>query len=240
MNYNQSQFSTPAFKGINRILIDSCVVLFVLQSSLAPLFGVHLESYLGLSLPMLLRGHFYQLISYPFMQFGLMGLIFNCLLFWLIGSELESLWGRRTYLEYLFSSVIGGAISFLFLSEVFVGHAIVPLLGLNGLCSSLLVAYAVLFSERQLYFFMLFPLKAKYFCMIIIVIELYMAFFSPGRAADFGNLGSMLFGFGYLKLKSAYIRSKRESRPKKSKSKAGLYLVKEDEDEDSNGPKYWQ
>jgi len=123
-----------------------------------------------------------------------------------------------------------------------------PLYGLTGVNLALFVAYAIIYSERTLVFMFLFPMKAKYFCMILAGIELYMSVFSSYSHGSLAHLISMGVGFGYLKVKSLQARGvtlgaiKEQYHRNKMKNK--LKLIKDDEippdKPDPENPKYWQ
>jgi membrane associated rhomboid family serine protease len=130
-----------------------------------------LGSYLALSSDGFSSGLIYQLITYPFIEASFMGLLFEGLLLWFIGSELESKWGRKFYIEFFLISILSVAPLYLILSKTLGLSA--PLMGITGFNYALLVAYAIIYSERQLMFMMIFPMKAKYFCLLLAGIQLY-------------------------------------------------------------------
>ena len=104
--------------------------------------------------------------------------------------------------------------------------------GPSGICYSLLVAYAILFPDRTLLLY-LFPVKAKWFCLILTAILLYQGVLGAGGSGALGHLGAMASGFGYL----LFLSRKSLNLPKfaqKKKGKAKLKIVKDDD-----GPKYW-
>jgi membrane associated rhomboid family serine protease len=240
----QAGFQAPPLTKTNKILIITLVVFFVLSQITKGALG----SYLALSLSGMSSGLFYQLITYPFIEASFMGLLFEGLLLWFIGSELESKWGRKFYIEFFLVSVLSVAPLYLILSKTLGLSA--PLMGITGFNYALLVAYAIIYSERQLMFMMIFPMKAKYFCMLLAGIQLYTGFFSGSGAVSFTHLAAMLFAFMFLQYKSAKARGvslgsmKQEMHKKKMKSK--LRIVTDEEPmppkdkADPKDPKFWQ
>lgn len=77
-----------------------------------------------------------------------------------------------------------------------------PLVGASGAIYALLLAFAYLFPNMSLYLlFIPVPIKAKYFIPILIVIEIYLSFSSPGSSiAHLAHVGGALFGYILLKL----------------------------------------
>jgi membrane associated rhomboid family serine protease len=58
----------------------------------------------------------------------------------------------------------------------------------------------MLFPERVIYLYMVIPIKAKWFVVIMGAIELYSSIHSPGSdISHFAHLGGMLFGFLFLR-----------------------------------------
>jgi rhomboid family protein len=77
-----------------------------------------------------------------------------------------------------------------------------PSLGASGAIFGVLVAFGYLFPNSMIYIWFFFPLKAKYFVIIYILLELYLGVEnSPGdNVAHFAHLGGALVGFILLKL----------------------------------------
>ena len=148
----------PKITHINKILIITIVAFFLLQSVLKN-SGIFPSLYLGLSATGAANGHIYQLLTYPMMARGLMEVLFNCILLWFIGSELENIWGKRRYIKFLFSVIIGAGLIYLLISLIFFsGNLAVPLTGFSGVVNSLLLAYAILFPQRIFTFMLIFPI----------------------------------------------------------------------------------
>jgi membrane associated rhomboid family serine protease len=71
-----------------------------------------------------------------------------------------------------------------------------PAVGASGAVYGVLVAFGMLYPNRVLLLlFPPIPIKAKYFVLIMGVIELYLGFQNNGNVAHFAHLGGALFGF---------------------------------------------
>jgi membrane associated rhomboid family serine protease len=233
MKIGNTQMQLPPLTKVNKYLVIGTVSLFLFHSIMKLATGAYLSQFLSLSNGMFLSGHVYQIVTYPLMATGLFEVIFDCLILWFIGSELELLWGTKRYIKYISVSAILGGLLFIGISSL-LGYSSY-LSGPGGICYSLLVAYAILFPDRTLLLY-LFPVKAKWFCLILTAILLYQGIFSVGGVGAWGHLGAMASGFGYL-LFLARKSLKLPAFRTKKKNKAGLRIVK---DEDNDGPKYWQ
>jgi membrane associated rhomboid family serine protease len=95
-----------------------------------------------------------------------------------------------------------------------------PMVGASGAIYGLLMAYGLMFGERQLLFMMVFPMKAKYFVWILAGIELMTTVFSrQGGLASAAHLGGMLAGFGYLWGRATYAIAQRKRKEAAGKPK---------------------
>lgn len=76
-----------------------------------------------------------------------------------------------------------------------------PTVGASGAIYGLLMAFGMLFPNVYIYLYFLFPIKAKYFVILLGIIELYSGLFGQNVSiANFAHLGGMLFGFILLKI----------------------------------------
>ena len=145
----------------------------------------------------------WQLVSYMFLHAGIFHILFNMLTLWMFGVELERRWGTRFFLKYYFIVGIGAGLTQVLASLV----PVAPLeaiyfmrtIGASGAIYGLLLAYALYFPERQIYMYMVFPIPAKYFVMIMGAISLLSAIEGPTGVAYLTHLGGLVVGYLYLK-----------------------------------------
>jgi membrane associated rhomboid family serine protease len=240
---NQMQFGAPPITKTNKAILISAGVLFLGSAILRSIGAFSLVNLLGLSGAGLTRGLIYQLLTYPLIETQLMGFIFSGLILWFIGSELERQWGSKVYLRFLLLTVLSVGILFSFVSIVFffgTSVYLTSLHGLSGMNFALLIAYSVLYPDRQLSFMMIFPMRARTFCWLLAGIEAYMGVFSA-HATSWAHLLAMGISYLIIRYQSyGLIRTLLhfEFKPRsKKQSKKHLYVVKDDDD---TPPKYWQ
>ena len=119
----------------------------------------------------------WQLFTYMFLHApGIMHVLFNMLVVWLFGSELEKAWGSKEFLRFYLVCGIGAALIYLPISAYLlltnqIEALTQPVIGASGATFGLLLAYGMLYGERIIYFMMIFPLKAKWFVTIIGAIQ---------------------------------------------------------------------
>jgi len=183
----------PRMTKINMIFVISFASIFLLSSVLVKTSGVSLYNFLGLSSQAFLSGKIWTPLTYVFLPHGFFNTLMEGLIFWFIGSELESMWGEKRYLTFLTVAGLGGGLIYLIFNMLFFPDLIHPLSGPAGLASTLCVAYGILFPERTMYF-IIFPLQAKWFAMILVGMNLYQGFFSPGGILAWSQLITMALG----------------------------------------------
>lgn len=231
-----------------KIVLIASAVLFLLQLA-GEKAGIHLSPLLGFVPARLADGWIWQPFTYAFLHAGLFHILFNLLVIWTVGAELEGIWGPRTFTGFFFVCAVGAAITHGLFSLLGIGPgALAPVVGSSGVVYGLLLAYGILFGERTMYFFMLFPMPAKYFVMLLGGIELVSSvFFGNSGVSHLAHLGGMLFGFLFLISMAAWRkRSKADAQEalaqkdrQKRLKKAGHLRLVQGEDEEDSGPKHW-
>jgi len=182
---------TPAVK----YLILANAGIFIL-SFVFSLFGLRLSSFLGLTPVMFWRGAIWQPVTYMFLHGGIFHLLFNMLVLWMFGSTLESAWGPQKFLKFY---LICGTGAGLMNAAVLAGSPI-PTVGASGAIYGLLMAFAILFPNQLIYFWGIFPIKAKYFVIGIGAFELIAAMgTAQSGIAHVAHLSGMFFGLVYMK-----------------------------------------
>jgi membrane associated rhomboid family serine protease len=187
---------TPAVKA----LIWTNVALFVLS-----FFSGDIVVYLGLTPAAVVHRYaIWQPLTYMFVHGGLFHIAFNMLALWMFGVELERRWSTPFFVRFYGVAGVGAAVTTLLLSFLPFEFAermyYVPTIGASGAIYGLLLAYALYFPDRPIYMYLLFPVPAKYFVLIIGAITLMASVSdSAGGTAHFAHLGGLVFGYLYLK-----------------------------------------
>ena len=188
---------TPAVKA----LLAANIGMFVaelLYPALVPLLGLAPRAVLG-------AGWLWQPVTYMFLHHtgGFGHILFNMLALWMFGVELERLWGTVFFLKFYFVSGIGAALTtiivsllpFSFSSGVYLATTV----GASGALYGLLLAYAYYYPDRPILMFLLFPIPAKYFVMILGAIAFLSSIAGGSGVAHATHLGGLIAGYLYLK-----------------------------------------
>lgn len=134
----------------------------------------------------------WQLVTYAFLHGGLGHLFFNMFALWMFGVQIEQVWGSRRFGIFYFFCVVGAG-----LTQILVTWGTpVPTLGASGGVFGVLLAFGMMFPERPIYLYFLFPIKAKWFVLGLGALQLWSAVTgTQAGVANFAHLGGALFGF---------------------------------------------
>jgi len=221
----------PPFRGVTRRIVLIALVMYLVLLVL----GMVLPDFqklvvalgwlsAGKTLPLLL----WQLVTYPFVGSGLLGVLFALLMIWFFGSTLEDERGHRWMGEYfLVTTVLGGLLACL-LALASQGRVagLTPASATAGLWPfslALVLAFASFHPELPLRFNFILTLKAKYLAMTLL---------GGDRFATLTALTNALAGYAFLRLaprnglrvgiteqwfalRNAYYRGKRRRAAKK-------------------------
>lgn len=138
----------------------------------------------------------YQVITHMFSHASIGHIFFNMFSLWMFGKILENVWGAQRFLNFYFLCGIGAALAHLAV-QYFTG-SFAPAVGASGAVMGILVGFAYLFPNTELFiFFIPFPIKAKWAAIGYVAIDLFggIANFSGDNIAHFAHLGGALTGF---------------------------------------------
>ena len=160
----------------------------------------------------------YQIFTHMFTHTSFMHILFNMFGLWMFGRVLESVWGSKKFLLFYLVCGIGSASAHMIVAyfqyqpilealefakatgqteyvehlQSFAGYAV----GASGAVMGVMVAFAYLFPNTELYLYMAIPVKAKW---VIIAYVAFDLFGGLGRTSDgiahWAHLGGAAAGF---------------------------------------------
>ena len=187
---------TPGVKALIYANVGVFVVTLLIPGLRYGVFALTPES-------VLTRLMLWQPFTYLFLHGeGWTHILFNMLILWMFGVQLERIWGTRFFLRYYFVAGIGAAVvtivvallPFAFSDATYA----LPTIGASGAIYGLLMAFALYYPETPILMFFLFPVPAKYFVMILGAISFLSAPRVGGGVAHITHLGGLLAGYLYL------------------------------------------
>lgn len=182
--------------------------------------GVDLNSIFGLHYIQASDFYIYQFLTYMFMHASFMHLFFNMFALWMFGGIMERTFGSKRFLTYYLVCGLGAALCQELSQGVMVYSLIaeqgatlsdmfnlssldrmalngMTTVGASGCIYGVLLSFGITYPEERMFIFPLpVPVKAKWFVMGYIAIELFMAMSQRGDGvAHVAHLGGMLFGY---------------------------------------------
>jgi membrane associated rhomboid family serine protease len=244
-----SALSFPSFRGATRQLVLANVGVYfalLIMGFAVPRMALAVVGYFSLTPVLLIRGLVWQLVTYSFINSGVLHVAFNMLTLWFIGSFLETSKGSRWLLEIYFLCAVGGALvgSALSFTGVFHSSPLSTTGSADAALFGLLAAFAALFGDLEMYMFPLpVAIKAKYLVIVYMLIEVAMLLSGGPPLAYFTILSGALIGFlfarraprrgmsmafseGVFSLRNNYYRWKRRRTARKFE----VYMRKQNRD----------
>ncbi len=138
----------------------------------------------------------WQLVSYSFLHAGIWHLFFNMFALFMFGSQLERLFGLRSYLAFYFVCVVTAAIMQLVVMALASGPPY-PTLGASGGVFGLLLGFGMYFPRHTvMLIFPPIPMPAWLFVTLFGALELYLGVTGTAAGvAHFAHLGGMAGGY---------------------------------------------
>jgi membrane associated rhomboid family serine protease len=198
--------SFPPFTPWVKKIVIACAAMYFLEVVLgvvaAPILRGLLNYFSLVPALVVYRGMIWQLVTYSLLHGGVWHLLMNMLTLWMFGSQEEMDWGPRKFLEFYLFCVVGAGLVTVAVAFLHIGmEPATATIGASGGVYGVLVAFGLLYGDREIFLFPFpFSMKAKYLVWIIVFLVVIATFQpSQGGVANFAHLGGLFFGFGYVK-----------------------------------------
>jgi membrane associated rhomboid family serine protease len=196
----------PMTPGVKWLMIVNGAVFLVQQiaglfipNGMEFIFGISYDGFLN-------KFMLWQPFTYMFLHGGWMHIFFNLLGLWMFAGELEIVWGRTKFVRYYILSGIGAGLFIAFMNYIaFVNYGSSAVtIGASGAIYAVLLAYAVLWPNREVLLYFLFPIKIKYLVLAFGLMEFFGTLSSTagtgGNISHIGHLGGIISGFILIRL----------------------------------------
>ncbi len=185
----------PPVRGYVRTFIFICAGVYILQyfASAGPFGSAELihdfVNFFGLVPERVLKGMVFQPLTWVFLHGSIGHVFFNMLTVWMFGSLLEDSWGTRKFFKFcIISGFLTGVI--VTLASLFDERSFyVPTIGASGVVYAILVAVSRLYPNQIVLFFFVFPMKLRYFTLLLLVFEFFA--FRSGSDPTVSNLAHL-------------------------------------------------
>lgn len=188
-------FAQPLTPAV-RVLLIANVSVFIIRMLVHSKAPHAFDALFGLSQALYRNGFVWQLFTYMFLHAGFIHIIFNMLILYFLGTEIERTLGSRSFLLVYFVSGILGGLGWLWLTS----DPRVPCIGASGAVFGLLGAYVAMFPHRYItvliFFILPVTLKAWALAAILAGIEfLLMTARVEDQIAHAAHLAGLLAGY---------------------------------------------
>jgi membrane associated rhomboid family serine protease len=177
---------TPAVLG----LLIACIALYILR--LIPALAGAVDHWcVMVPALVLVSGEVWRAVTYLFIHVTPLHLLFNMLMLWMFGPNLESRWGTGRFLAFYITC---GALAPLLLSPLAWHH---PVAGASGAILALLTAYAWYNPRGQILLFFVIPMPLWLAVVLTGVVSLALAQVD-NSVAHLTHLGGILVALAWL------------------------------------------
>jgi rhomboid family protein len=192
---------TPRIIKILMIVNVSIFILEKLLESFGALGPGALSAWFGVSTEGLTRDlYVWQPVTYMFLHADLMHLLFNMLVLWMFGGDVEARLGPKTFLGlYLGAGICAGICYAAF--ALAPGMVRIPCIGASGSIMGVVVFAGLLDPNRTVLFMLFFPMRLRTLIWLLVALDLFYFITEQGGngVANSAHLGGALFGYLHFK-----------------------------------------
>jgi rhomboid family protein len=193
------------------LIVINCVVFLLLQAlQVDPLF---LEDWLEASPEGIFKqGRIWQLLTATFLHAGLLHIFFNMWFFWVVGREMESLYGSRDFLAFYLSAAVVSTLGWAAIQAFQPGRHY--MLGASGAVMAVVTLYTLYYPRREIFFFFI-PMPMWVVLGIYLVLPLISERERLGVAYQSHLTGALFaLAFKHFDLRFSKLVSGRFRRPR--------------------------
>jgi membrane associated rhomboid family serine protease len=166
------------------------------------------------------QGHVWQLLTAAFLHVEPLHLLFNMLVLWWVGREVEEMLGTTEFACFYLTAAVLSTLAWASI-DAFAIRSGAPMLGASGAVMAIFVYYAILYPRREILLFFVLPMPMWLVLTIFLGLDLIWLleeFRGPQGAgvAFASHLGGALFGFVYHRtgIKLSRLSLRRAFRPR--------------------------
>lgn len=143
-------------------------------------------------------------------------ILFNMLMLWMFGVEVENLWGaRRFMIFYLICGAGSGLFSIFHLFNPVLSST--PVIGASGAVLGVMTMYAYYFPQRQVLLFFVLPINIRVVVLGAALVSLFGSIAPHGIISHLTHLGGILVAICYIKLYPIILRISESTASVRSK-----------------------
>jgi membrane associated rhomboid family serine protease len=133
------------------------------------------------------RGEIWRLVTWPFVETDVIGLLFGCYMLWWLGQQLSYAWSERRFLVRFLGYTLGAGVGTTLIAFVW-SDASVGYVGMWPVVFALLIAWALMFPDRQVSFWGVLQMTGRMIALLTVALAILPSLFRGGLR----GLGSVL------------------------------------------------
>ena len=161
------------------------------------------------------HGRVWQLLTATFLHSSPFHLLWNMLFFWIVGKEMESMYGTRDFVVLYLSAAVLSTLGWVLIARA--THDSAPMLGASGAVWAIVVLYALYYPHREILVFFVIPMEMWVLVLIFLGIDAWQLLTgTAGHTAVASHLTGAAYGFAFKQLDLRWSRLgwDRMRRPK--------------------------
>lgn len=168
------------------------------------------------------RFRLWQLITAPFLHVEPLHIFFNMLFLWMVGREIESMYGHREFVAMYLTAAVFSTLAWATIDYLGPDHGRGLMLGASGAVMAVVVLYTLYYPRREVLLFLVLPVEMWLLLVLYLGSDLLRLLSTPRSAstsagvAFAAHLGGGAYGFLYKKFDLRWTRllSARARRPR--------------------------
>ncbi len=170
------------------------LLALMLVSSVAASVNPVVLQFTALAPELVKRGQLWRVVTWPFVQGDVFALLFVGFMLWWLGQQLSYAWSERRFVTRFLGYTLGAGIGTTLLSFVF-DSASEPHVGAWPVANALLVAWAMLFPDRQVNIWGVLPVTGRVLALLVLG-GTVLAAVMTGKLHGFGGFAPHLIAIG--------------------------------------------
>lgn len=139
-------------------------------------------------------GYVWQLVTATFLHASVGHLLWNMLLLWFVGRELEGMYGHRDYLAFYLTAGAFSTLGWAALDAMSTTHN--PMVGASGAIIAMVVLFALFYPRREVLFMFVIPVEVWLLASIYVASQVYFLLRGDnGPTAVEAHVAGALYGF---------------------------------------------
>jgi len=202
---------TPVVKWLIGITLAMFLVQIVVDASADRSAGPTVFERLLELRPQLALGRLciWQFVSYLFLHDvrSVFHIFFNLFVLFMFGPPVELVTGGRRFLALYLVCGIGAGLAHSIIA-LLAGDS-TPVVGASGAILGVMAAFAFYYPNQIIYLFMVIPIRAKHFVLLVAGLDLWMTFSGASQAsgiASIAHLGGLATGWVFVRYQTAWER----------------------------------